>query len=113
MFDYSTQKPQLSIAAIREVFSGFADFECRAVLPGLDSGAGLFVCWVDGLADGEAIAEDILRPLTEPVRAEGLTERRLLDLLERGGVYSSTVRRRTELPDVVTNFRTTVLRAHI
>ena len=103
MFDYSTQKPQLSIAAIREVFSGFADFECRGVLPGLDSGAGLFVCWVDGLADGEAIAEDILRPLTEPVRAEGLTERRLLDLLERGGVYSSTVRRRTELPDVVTD----------
>lgn len=47
----------------------------------------MFVCWVDGLADGEAIAEDILRPLTEPVRAEGLTERRLLDLLERGGVY--------------------------
>ena len=103
MFDYSTQKTQLSIAAIREVFSGFADFECRGVLPGLDSGAGVFVCWVDGLADGEAIAEDILRPLTEPVRAEGLTERRLLDLLERGGVYSSTVRRRTELPDVVTD----------
>ena len=91
------------MAAIREVFSGFADFECRGVLPGLDSGAGLYVCWVDGLADGEAIAEDILRPLTEPVRAEGLTERRLLELLERGGVYSSTVRRRTELPDVVTD----------
>ena len=91
------------MAAIREVFSGFADFECRGVLPGLDSGGGLCVCWVDGLADGEAIAEDILRPLTEPVRAEGLTERRLLELLERGGVYSSTVRRRTELPDVVTD----------
>ena len=39
MFEYSTENTRLSMAAIREVFSGFADFECRGVLPGLDSGA--------------------------------------------------------------------------
>ena len=103
MFDFNSDKAGLSLAAIREVFSGCADFECRAVLPGLEGGRALAVCWVDGLADGGSISDDILRPLTEQARAEGLSERSLLDLLERGGVYSSTVRRRTQACDVVTD----------
>ena len=88
MFDSSCEKGPLSAAGIAEIFSGCADFERREVLPGLEGGRCLSVCWVDGLADGAAIAEDILRPLTEQARTEGLCERRLLELLERGGVYS-------------------------
>ena len=84
MFDSSCEKGPLSAAGIAEIFSGCADFERREVLPGLEGGRCLSVCWVDGLADGAAIAEDILRPLTEQARTEGLCERRLLELLERG-----------------------------
>lgn len=73
------------------------------MLPGLEGGRCLSVCWVDGLADGAAIAEDILRPLTEQARTEGLCERRLLELLERGGVYSCTVRRRKRQDELVTD----------
>ena len=56
------------MAAISVTFSGCEDFECRGILPGLDDGAGIYVCWVDGLADGTAISEDILRPLTEKLQ---------------------------------------------
>lgn len=103
MFDFASKKPGLSMAAISVTFSGCEDFECRGILPGLDDGAGIYVCWVDGLADGTAISEDILRPLTESCRTDAPTEKLLLELLERGGVYSSTVRRRTEPCDVVTD----------
>ena len=103
MFDSSCEKGPLSAAGIAEIFSGCADFERREVLPGLEGGRCLSVCWVDGLADGAAIAEDILRPLTEQARTEGLCERRLLELLERGGVYSCTVRRRKRQDELVTD----------
>ena len=103
MFDSSCEKGPLSAAGIAEIFSGCADFERREVLPGLEGGRCLSVCWVDGLADGAAIAEDILRPLTEQARTEGLCERRLLGLLERGGVYSCTVRRRKRQDELVTD----------
>ena len=103
MFDSKTKKPEISMAWLRDTFSGCADFECRPVLPGLEKTPGLYACWVDGLADGTAIAEDILRPLTDAARMAPLTERRLLELLELGGIYSSTVRRRNEPCDLVTD----------
>ena len=84
MFDSKTKKPEISMAWLRDTFSGCADFECRPVLPGLEKTPGLYACWVDGLADGTAIAEDILRPLTDAARMAPLTERRLLELLELG-----------------------------
>ena len=103
MFDLKSKKTDISSACLREVFSGFADLECRGVLPGLEKAPGLYVFWVDGLADGTAISEDILRPLTDAARVGPLSERRLLDQLERGGIYSSTVRRRSQLGDLVTD----------
>ena len=91
MFDFASKKPGLSMAAISVTFSGCEDFECRGILPGLDDGAGIYVCWVDGLADGTAISEDILRPLTESCRTDAPTEKLLLELLERGCLMTAMV----------------------
>lgn len=83
---------------IENIFGGCGDFESREIKPGLSGEQTLFICWLDGIAGGGDIAEDILRPLTEVLRAGiGLTPQRLLD----GAVYSAQANMRTTLDEVV------------
>ena len=90
-----SQYPQpLSSEALAAVFAGCADFVSRGALPGLYEGECVTLCWLDGLVDGEAVSEDVLRPLTDLTR--GLSARspgELARLLELGAAYSCTVRR--------------------
>ena len=76
---------KLNSAALRSAVSGCADFVIRAVLPGLAPGREAYVCWLDGLVDGAAVTEDVLRPLTERGRTPfPRSSERIMELMERG-----------------------------
>ena len=82
----------LSLAALRERFSGCADFTERQIRYGLEPELILPVCWLDGLTDGETLGWEILRPLTELLRAgrdrdAASARKRIL----AGGVYRCAV----------------------
>ena len=72
------------------------DYETREVRPGDTGLGGIFVCWVDGLVSGTGISEDVIRPLTEDERfSRAGSAAECLELIERGGVYSYSIKRRT------------------
>lgn len=88
-------------AALGEIFCGCADFETRAVWPGGRKISGVSVCWIDGLVDGGSISELVLRPLTDSFRLAAV--RNAADcalLLERGAVFSFSVKRRESAAEV-------------
>ena len=94
--NYNSKRP--GSCALKRVFAGCGDFQMRAVLPGLLPGREIFVCWLDGVVDGTSVTEDILRPVTERGRTGFfLSAARLIDIIERGAVYSYTVQRRSTL----------------
>ena len=85
----------ISAKTLNDIFDGCSDFQSRDIRPGLSGDKTLFVCWLDGVASGGDISKDVLRPLTEILRAGvALSPQRLLD----GAVYSSqaTLRRSEE-----------------
>ena len=90
----------LSLAALRERFSGCADFTERQIRYGLEPELILPVCWLDGLTDGETLGREILRPLTELLRAgrdrdAASARKRIL----AGGVYRCAVKELSSLPE--------------
>ena len=93
----------LTPRSLAEIFSLCADFEQRRVLPGLMGGFGcLTLCWLDGLVDGAAVSEDVLRPLTDARRVMASSgPAQLADELERGAAYACTVRRRKTTDECV------------
>lgn len=88
----------ISQKTLERIFDGCDDFQSRLVRPGLTEAEPVFVCWLDGIAGGGDVSKDIIRPLTELMRA-GLsaTPQRLLD----GAVYSAQAVMRNALSDVV------------
>lgn len=86
---------------MRAAFSCCADFGCRQIDLGLEGRQSLTVCWLDGLVSGEAVAETVLRPLTERGRAESATAEDCVRLLKRGGVYAYAVQERRELNELL------------
>lgn len=94
----------LSSSAIKKIFDSCGDFEMRETWPGLDGDSRVRVCWLDGVVDGGAVGEDVIRPLTESRRVRGADDaEELVKLLERGGIYSYSVKRRESTDDVVTD----------
>ena len=88
----------ISAKTLNDIFDGCSDFQSRDIRPGLSGDKTLFVCWLDGVASGGDISKDVLRPLTEILRAGvALSPQRLLD----GAVYSSQATLRTTLDDIV------------
>lgn len=82
----------VSAASVAALFVRCSDFMQRRVDAGLDPSRPLCLCWLDGLVDGRALAETLLRPLTEFWRLcadEKEYEARLLD----GAVTAWSVRR--------------------
>jgi spore germination protein KA len=80
---------------LAQKFALCEDYEAREVRPGDTRLAGIFVCWVDGLVSGAGISEDVIRPLTEDERFSRVgSAAECFALIERGGVYSYSVKRR-------------------
>ena len=98
---YDFEQNRISLSALREQFSGCGDFTVRKVLFGLGQ-LPLSVCWLDGLVSGTAVSLEILRPLTELLRAAKITEpERCLQQIEAGAVYRYGVQKRDTLADAV------------
>lgn len=94
-----TGKPIL-LSALRERFSGCADFTERRIRYGLDRRLSLPVCWLDGTVSGTVVGLEILRPLTELLRADGAEDpARALARILSGGIYRCSVQRRDSLPE--------------
>ena len=93
----ATYDGSVTAEAVETQFSGAGDLQSRAVRIGGVSGVCATVFWVDGSACSETLSEDVLRPLSDPVRLGRVTcsrdaERRILS----GAVYSGAVQRLTE-----------------
>lgn len=78
----------VSLPALRERFSGCADFTERQIRYGLEQELSLPVCWLDGTVSGAALGLEILRPLTELLRAGRVSApAAALERIRAGGVY--------------------------
>lgn len=86
---------------LKEVFADCGDFELRQVWLGDRPINGICVCWLDGLVSGSDISEDVIRPLSQSaaLRSAG-SAAQCMDLIERGAVYSCSVKRRDSLDDI-------------
>ena len=62
--------------AVEQIFSASADFQSRTIHPGLRPGIPATVCWIDGAVNAEAMAEELLRPLSDPERLGDTTTSR-------------------------------------
>ena len=93
-----TYPEAISRTAIEGIFAGCSDFQTREIRPGLTGEETIFICWLDGITSGGSVAEEIIRPLTEIMRAGfGLSAQRLLD----GAVYGAQAQERYKLDDVI------------
>lgn len=93
-----TYKGPLGQKTLEDIFDGCDDFQSRSISPGLVGGVKLYICWLDGVAGGGDISRDIIRPLTDILRAGGgVSAQSLLS----GGVYSSQAQLRRDINDVV------------
>ena len=76
----------ISLAALKMIFSSCVDFETRTLDFGLAGQTALSACWLDGLVSSRDAAEEILRPLTDRLRAAVL------------GVFGAEITARLSLP---------------
>ncbi len=87
---------------ISNLFSNCSDFESREILFGLEKKITLHLCWLDGLVSGTDVAEGIIRPLTELLRAcRADTEQACFELIMRGGVYSCSAKECVTADDLI------------
>lgn len=87
---------------IKNIFADCADFEIREIIPALGTPETVTACWLDGVVSGTNVSEDVLRPLTDPRRLIDAGDGEdLLTLMQRGAVYSYSVKRRDTLDDLV------------
>ena len=84
-----------TMTALGKIFDGCTDFETREIWPGGQKISGVSACWIDGLVDGAAVSELVLRPLTDALRLSAVRSAPdCASLIERGAVFSFSVKRR-------------------
>lgn len=89
---------------ISALFSGSVDFESREIFFGLEGKISLRLFWLDGVVNGESVAEEIIRPLTELSRARRASnEQDCLDAVLSGLVYSCSAAERITTDEVVSD----------
>ena len=87
----------VSLPALRERFSGCADFTERQIRYGLEQELSLPVCWLDGTVSGAALGLEILRPLTELLRSGRVSApEAALERIRAGGVYRCALQLRQD-----------------
>lgn len=99
------KKPEYDCAVttenLKNVFDRCGDFEMRRIDLGLAHELSAHVCWLDGLVSGAEIAEGVLRPLTERSRAGAKSAEDWVLLIQSGGVYSYSVKRRDTMDELL------------
>ncbi len=92
----------VSSKELEKIFAGCYDFEKRKLTVGGRGGVSVTLCFIDGLVSSEAVAREIIRPLTSDERFAGArNEPEIISLAMGGVVYGQTARRRDVLDDVI------------
>ena len=87
----------ISRRALETIFSACGDFESRELDFGLEGQVPVYACWLDGLVSGRELAEEVLRPLTDRLRAGACAdEAAVIERVLSGGVYRGAVHRRSD-----------------
>ncbi len=91
----------VTAAAVEAVFDGCYDFESRELHIGGDVGRKVRLCFIDGLVSGSDVAEQVIKPLTDPERFAGVTDvKAVIAMLLGGSVYVYTAKSRTKLGEM-------------
>ena len=94
----------ISFFALQSIFSSCGDFESRRLDFGLEGELAVTACWLDGLVSGREAAEEILRPVTDRLRAAGVQdEAGAIARILSGGVYRGSVHRRSDMDLLVSD----------
>lgn len=95
-----TKSAPVTQEGLRGLFSGCADYTQRQIRCGLEGELTLPVCWLDGVVSGSAVGLEILRPLTELLRAGTLSgQEAALERCLAGLIYRCSVERLSSLDD--------------
>lgn len=102
---HPTSKPEfdcpISITTTKNIFTFCDDFTIRELAIG-DAGVRISLCWLDGTVSGSDIAEQVIRPLTDPVRCGSVHKPAdVAALLDAGVIYGNDMTRVTAMDDLV------------
>ena len=94
----------LSSENLKDIFSRCGDYESREIILGLEQNIELTICWLDGLVSGTAVAEEIIRPLTQAGRSPLVkNEQQCLEFILLGAAYSYSAKERSTMDDLVSD----------
>lgn len=93
----------VTVAALEAVFAGCYDFESRELHIGGDAANKVRLCFIDGLVSGSDVAEQVIRPLTDPERFGGVRGAQAIARLLGGSVYVYTAKCRETLGDLASD----------
>lgn len=92
----------VSSTVIADVFADCYDFVTRQIALGGNNANEATLCFIDGLVDGKAISETVLRPVTDSSRfSESIAFSDAIAKMLGGVAYTASVEHRTVLDDVV------------
>ena len=98
----STFPYPISKSYLKEVFHDCSDFMIRQINIGENADFPIYFCWFDGLTSGTDIADNVLHPLTSPLRFDHCsTYQDVYDEIIQGAVYSVSVKDRDATDDLV------------
>lgn len=96
-----TSDAPVTVAALEEVFKDCYDFESRDIHIGGDVRRKVRLCFIDGLVSGSDVAEQLIKPLTDPKRFGSVTDvNSVIAMLLGGSVYVYTAKSRTKLGEL-------------
>ena len=94
----------VQMAYLEEIFHDCSDFMVREISIGENSELNVWLCWMDGLSSGSNISNDILRPLTSPIRFDGCSDySQAYNEIYKGAVHNFTAKAYTQTDDVVSD----------
>ncbi len=94
----------ITAAAMEAVFADCYDYESRELHIGGREANRVRLCFIDGLVSGSDVAEQIIKPLTDPGRFGGeAVGSRAISMMLGGSVYVYTAKSRKALGEAVTD----------
>ena len=104
----NTTKPRfpfpITKAYLDEIFHDCSDFMSREICIGEQKHLIVWLCWMDGLASGSNISNDILRPLTSPARFDCCSDySHAYNEILKGAVHNFSAKAYTQTDDVVSD----------
>ncbi len=87
----------VTAAAMEAVFAGCYDFETRTLHIGGDTKNPVTLCFIDGLVSGSDVAEQVIKPLTDPERFGSIRGAEAVSMALGGSVYVYTAKHREKL----------------